>query len=337
LSREKGQGTRDNSEPAPIRVPEAVRAEIFAHAREEAPRECCGLLVGHGTVVDECVRSRNVDPNPNRYEIDALLHIATNRRLRGTDRTVIGAYHSHPHSAAVPSESDRAEAYYPDFIWMIVSLAVPPAEAMAAFRLTPSGFVLAPIERTGARGEIMAIIESIRGEYLRYKKLAEAAIAQVDEAQLSAVPSAESNSIAIVCWHVSGNLKSRFTDFLNSDGEKPWRNREEEFDARTVSRADLLAKWEDGWAALLAALSELTDDHLTREVKIRGQAVSVLEALHRSLAHTSYHVGQIVYLAKEKVGSNWTSLSIPRGQSAAFNQNPSGQKPDEHVARLGPK
>ena len=180
----------------------------------------------------------------------------------------------------------------------------------------------------------MAIIESIRGEYLRYKKLAEAAIAQVDEAQLSAVPSAESNSIAIVCWHVSGNLKSRFTDFLNSDGEKPWRNREEEFDARTVSRADLLAKWEDGWAALLAALSELTDDHLTREVKIRGQAVSVLEALHRSLAHTSYHVGQIVYIAKSLNGTAWQTLSIPKGASAAYNQNPGRETPEHHAAML---
>ena len=183
----------------------------------------------------------------------------------------------------------------------------------------------------------MAIIESICGEYERYKKLAESAMAQIDEERLSAAPSAESNSIAMICWHVSGNLKSRFTDFLTSDGEKPWRKREEEFDARTVSRADLLAKWEDGWGALFAALATLSDDALEKQVTIRGQAVSVLEALHRSLAHTSYHVGQIVYLAKEEAGAGWTSLSIPKGQSAAFNQNPSGQKPHEHVARLDQK
>jgi hypothetical protein len=133
---------------------------------------------------------------------------------------------------------------------------------------------------------------------------------------------------------VSGNLKSRFTDFLTSDGEKPWRNRDEEFDARTVNRADLLAKWEDGWNALFTALDGLTDDLLGREVTIRGQSGSVLEALHRSLAHIAYHVGQIVYLAKESAGTQWTSLSIPKGQSAAFNQSPSGQKPAEHVGRL---
>ena len=332
MSREKGERRRQNV--GRIQLPEAIRTAIIAHATEEAPRECCGLLIGRGSVIEECIRSRNVDPNPNRYEIDPLLHIQTNRRLRGSGRSVIGAYHSHPHSAAIPSESDLLEAYYSDFIWMIVSLVVPPAEAVAAYRLTPSGFVLAPLERTGARGDVMAIIESIRGEYLRYKKLAESAMAQVPDGQLSASPSEESNSIAMVCWHVSGNLKSRFTDFLTTDGEKPWRNREEEFDARSVSRADLLAKWEDGWAALSGALADLTDEHLTREVTIRGQALSVVEALHRSLAHTSYHVGQIVYLAKEKAGANWTSLSIPKGQSAAFNQNPTGQKPGEHIARL---
>ena len=183
----------------------------------------------------------------------------------------------------------------------------------------------------------MAVIESIRGEYARYKKLAESAMAQVEEAQLSAAPSAEGNSIAMVCWHVSGNLKSRFTDFLTSDGEKPWRNRDEEFDTRTVSRADLLAKWDDGWKALFSALDGVSDDVLGREVTIRGQSVSVLEALHRSLAHTTYHVGQIVYLAKEGAGARWASLSIPKGQSAAFNQNPTGQKPADHVAHLDRK
>jgi uncharacterized damage-inducible protein DinB len=183
----------------------------------------------------------------------------------------------------------------------------------------------------------VAVIESIRGEYQRYKKLAEAAISQVDDDRLSAAPSAEGNSIAMICWHVAGNLKSRFTDFLTSDGEKSWRNREEEFEGRTVARADLLARWEDGWKALFAALDGLSDDALSREVKIRGQGLSVIEALHRSLAHTSYHVGQIVFLAKEHVGGNWASLSIPKGQSAAFNQNPQGQRPAEHVARLDPK
>jgi proteasome lid subunit RPN8/RPN11/uncharacterized damage-inducible protein DinB len=317
-----------------IRLSVRVRAELLAHAREDAPRECCGLLVGTDTTIDECIRSANLDPDPNRYRIDPEVHIAANRRLRGSGRGVIGVYHSHPHSAAIPSPADFLEAYYPDFIWVIVSLAVPEAEAVAAYRLAPSGFVLSPIERLEARGEVMSIIESIRGEYLRYKKLAEAAIAQVPDDKLAAMASDQSNSIIVICWHVSGNLKSRFTDFLTADGEKPWRNRDEEFDGRQVGRADLLAKWEDGWSALFGALAGLSDDELSREVTIRAQKLSVIEALHRSLAHTSYHVGQIVYLAREAAGSTWTSLSIPKGQSAAFNANPSGQKPAEQIAAL---
>jgi proteasome lid subunit RPN8/RPN11/uncharacterized damage-inducible protein DinB len=318
----------------PIRLPERVRAQILAHAREEAPRECCGLLVGDGVTIDECIRSPNLDADPNRYRIDPEVHIAANRRLRGSGRAVLGVYHSHPHAAAIPSRTDYLEAYYPDFIWLIASLAVPDREAVAAYRLTTGGFVMAAIERVERGGGLMAVVESIRSEYLRYKKLAEAGIAQVPDDRLSAMASDQSNSIVTICWHISGNLKSRFTDFLTADGEKPWRNRDEEFDARDVTRAQLLAKWEDGWSALLAALSEVSDDLLSREVTIRGQSVSVLEALHRSLAHTSYHVGQIVYLAREAAGEKWTSLSIPRGQSAAFNLNPAGQTPAEQIAAL---
>jgi uncharacterized damage-inducible protein DinB len=174
----------------------------------------------------------------------------------------------------------------------------------------------------------------LRSEFLRYKDLAEGAIAQVTDEELSRQGAGENSSITTVCWHIGGNLRSRFSDFLTSDGEKPWRKRDEEFDAREVSRAELLAKWEDGWSTLTGALSELSDDALSREVTIRGQRLSVVEALHRSLAHTSYHVGQIVYLAREAAGSSWASLSIPKGQSAAFNANPSGQKPHEQVAAL---
>ena len=162
------------------------------------------------------------------------------------------------------------------------------------------------------------IIGSIRAEYLRYKKLAEGAIAQLDDAQLTASTGpATANSIAVICWHVSGNLRSRFTDFLTSDGEKPWRNREEEFDDRTVPRRDLLEKWEQGWAVLLAALDRLDDSQLERTVTIRNEAMPVHAALHRSLAHVSYHVGQIVYLAKAMCGDRWTSLSIPRARRPA--------------------
>jgi hypothetical protein len=119
---------------------------------------------------------------------------------------------------------------------------------------------------------------------------------------------------------VAGNLRSRFTDFLTTDGEKPWRRREEEFDERRVARTELLAHWEEGWAPLLSTLKGLADEDLDRTVTVRTEPMRVHEALHRSLAHTSYHVGQIVYIAKAIRGDGWTSLSIPRGQSAAFDQ-----------------
>jgi hypothetical protein len=164
------------------------------------------------------------------------------------------------------------------------------------------------------------LIKSIDAEYRRYKSLAERAIEQVGDEQLSLPSPADNLSMAVVCWHISGNLRSRFTDFLTTDGEKPWRHRDEEFESRTVSRGELLTKWEQGWSVLFDALAGLTDEHLSQTVTIRGQALQVHEALHRSLAHTSYHVGQIVCLAKALRGEGWTSLTIPRGQSDAFTQ-----------------
>jgi uncharacterized damage-inducible protein DinB len=167
---------------------------------------------------------------------------------------------------------------------------------------------------------MMTIIESIRAEYLRYKALAEAAIGQLSDDDLSAQGPNGGNSIAVISWHISGNLRSRFTDFLTSDGEKPWRNRDEEFEARTVTRARLLTKWNQGWDVLLATLATLTREQLQLTVTIRGQPMLVHEALHRSLAHTSYHVGQIVYVAKSFRGKDWTYLSIPPGMSVAYNK-----------------
>jgi uncharacterized damage-inducible protein DinB len=165
-------------------------------------------------------------------------------------------------------------------------------------------------------------IDSIRAEYLRYKGLAEAAIDQLSDDELSAHDPNGGNSIAVICWHISGNLRSRFTEFLTSDGEKPWRKREEEFRARTVTRAALLSKWNEGWDALLGTLATLTDEQLELTVTIRGQPLRVHEALHRSLAHLSYHVGQIVYVAKATRGKDWKYLSIPPGKSDAVNQAP---------------
>ena len=171
------------------------------------------------------------------------------------------------------------------------------------------------------------VMGSIEGEYRRYKKLGETAMEQLTDEQLSLANTVAGNSIATLVWHISGNLASRFTDFLESDGEKPWRDRDEEFLHRTVPRAELLAKWEKGWAILLQSLAQLDDERLHAPVKIRGVPLSVHEALHRSLAHTSYHVGQIVFLAKALRGADWRYLTIPPGGSAAYNENPFAEKP----------
>lgn len=167
-----------------------------------------------------------------------------------------------------------------------------------------------------------SIVSSIRNEFLRYRALAEGAIAQVADAELDRATSDTGNSIAVICQHVAGNLRSRFTDFLTTDGEKPWRNRDAEFEPRVLDRQGLLDVWAEGWQVLLGALDGLTDLDLERIVTIRRQPLSVIEALHRSLAHVSYHAGQIVYAARDFRGSEWTSLSIPRGQSAAYSAAP---------------
>src|SRR2546427_11112419 len=162
------------------------------------------------------------------------------------------------------------------------------------------------------------LIASIEAEYRRYKTLGESAIDQLADSQL-AQATGPGNSIVTIVWHVAGNLKSRFTDFLTSDGEKSWRDRDSEFLARDVTRAELQTKWDDGWRVLFAALSDLTDADLERNVTIRGAPHTVAAALHRSVAHASYHVGQIVYVAKALRGADWRYLSIPPGQSARFN------------------
>ncbi len=162
------------------------------------------------------------------------------------------------------------------------------------------------------------LIASIEAEYRRYKTLGEGAIDQLADSQLALV-AGTGNSIVTIVWHLAGNLKSRFTDFLTADGEKPWRDRDSEFLAREVSRKELQTKWEDGWRVLFAALTDLSDVDLGRTVTIRGEPHTVAQALHRSLAHASYHVGQIVYEAKALRGADWRYLSIPPGQSARFN------------------
>lgn len=164
-----------------------------------------------------------------------------------------------------------------------------------------------------------SFVASAEAEFRRYKALAEAAMSQAGDADLCASGPGGQNSIAVIVWHVSGNLVSRFTDFLTTDGEKPWRHRDEEFDRRDVTRAELLEKWERGWSVLFETLTALSDADLSRTVHIRAQPIQVVEALHRALAHVSYHVGQIVLVARAARGEGWRYLSIPPGQSETYN------------------
>jgi uncharacterized damage-inducible protein DinB len=180
------------------------------------------------------------------------------------------------------------------------------------------------------------VISSIEAEFGRYKALAERAMEQLSDAELVAPEPGGSNSVAVVAWHVGGNLASRFTAFLATDGEKPWRMRDGEFAERDVGREELLAFWTRGWEALLAALSDLDDGDLSRVVTIRGVELRVDEALHRALAHVSYHVGQIVYRARSLRGEAWRFLSIPPGGTEAYNRAPTRERAGQHTAELEP-
>jgi uncharacterized damage-inducible protein DinB len=162
-------------------------------------------------------------------------------------------------------------------------------------------------------------LDDIRRSYRRYRKLAEAAIAQVSDAQLGVALGAEDNSIAVVMQHVAGNLRSRFRDFLTADGEKPDRHRDAEFEAPpSIDRAALLGQWNAAWDTVMSELERLTPDDLDRTVHVRHEPFTVVEALNRSVTHTAYHVGQIVFLARHLAGGQWRSLSIPKGKSAEY-------------------
>jgi hypothetical protein len=153
-----------------------------------------------------------------------------------------------------------------------------------------------------------------------YKRMAEGALEQLSDQEFFHLPDPESNSAALVVKHVAGNLRSRWTDFLTSDGEKPDRNRDQEFIvAETDTRDDLMRRWEQSFTTVFATIQSLRPEDLARTVTIRQEPHSVLQALNRSLLHTAYHVGQILYLGKHLRGSEWKTLSIPRGKSAEFN------------------
>jgi hypothetical protein len=153
-----------------------------------------------------------------------------------------------------------------------------------------------------------------------YKRLGEGAMAQVADEQLFATLDDEMNSIAVMVNHMTSNMQSRWTDFLTTDGEKPGRDRDREFSAPPASRGALLEAWEAGWGRVFGALEPLSDADLSRTITIRGEPHSVMQAIHRQIAHYSYHCGQIVFLAKHFRGREWKSLSIPRGASASFNE-----------------
>jgi hypothetical protein len=162
-------------------------------------------------------------------------------------------------------------------------------------------------------------LEDALAVFRQYKALAEKAMAQVKDEHLTATLDPEMNSIATLVKHMAGNMRSRWTDFLTTDGEKPDRNRDSEFESPPPTREALLSVWEDGWRLVFAALEPLTEADLARTVTIRGEAHSVMQAINRQIAHYACHVGQIVLLAKHFNSAHWQSLSIPRNRSAEFN------------------
>jgi Protein of unknown function (DUF1572) len=164
-------------------------------------------------------------------------------------------------------------------------------------------------------------LEDVRPLFAMYKRQGEAAMAQVSDADLTAVLDPEMNSIALIVKHIAGNMRSRWTGFPEADGEKPDRNRDSEFENPPATRESLMALWNEGWACMFAALDRLTDADLARETFIRGERHSVMQAINRQLAHYSCHLGQIVFLAKHLQSANWKSLTVPRGASAAFNSD----------------
>ena len=169
----------------------------------------------------------------------------------------------------------------------------------------------------GLRSTTMTLDEhylaDVVAQFRKLKKLAEDAVAQTNDEELTASLDAESNSIAVVMKHMAGNLRSRFTDFLTSDGEKPDRNRDGEFEIEgRPGRASILADWESGWSRLFDTLGRLSPSDLLRDVDIRGERHSVVQALNRQLTHHAYHVGQIVFMAKHFRSEEWKTLSMPR-------------------------
>ena len=162
-------------------------------------------------------------------------------------------------------------------------------------------------------------LDEARRQMRGYKRLGEGAMAQLQDQDLFVTLDPESNSVAILVKHLAGNMRSRFTDFLTTDGEKPDRSRDQEFElTAATTRADVMRWWEDGWETVFAAIASVKSEDVMQTVTIRGEAHSVLQAVNRQIAHYAHHVGQIVFLAKHLRSKEWTSLSIPRGKSEDY-------------------
>lgn len=162
-------------------------------------------------------------------------------------------------------------------------------------------------------------LDSVKKQFAYYKLLAEKTFDQLTDDQLFWQYNEESNSIATIVKHQWGNMLSRWTDFLTTDGEKEWRQREAEFDNDITSREDMMKKWNEGWTCVFNALDTVNETNLTTTIYIRNQGHAVIDAINRQLAHYPHHIGQIVFIGKMLTGPNWKSLSIPRGQTNAFN------------------
>ncbi|GAA4454577.1 DUF1572 family protein [Rurimicrobium arvi] len=170
-------------------------------------------------------------------------------------------------------------------------------------------------------------LQSITKQFQYYKSLGEKAMDKISDEQFFWQYNAETNSIAIIVNHIAGNMLSRFTDFLNSDGEKPWRNRDAEFEEPTGNRAAVMDRWHQAWALFFDTLGRITEQDLDRIIYIRNDGHTVTEAYNRQLAHYPYHIGQIVHIAK-MLASDWESLSIPRNASAGYNARKFAQEKD---------
>lgn len=172
-------------------------------------------------------------------------------------------------------------------------------------------------------------LESAIKQFQYYRQLGDRTFEQVEDEQLFWAPNAQSNSIAVIVGHMQGNMLSRWTNFLTEDGEKSWRTRDAEFEARIADRQELLRCWNQGWDCVFEAIEELTDQDMGRIIYIRNQGHTVAEAINRQLCHYAYHVGQITYLGRMQLGERWSSLSIPKGASKAYNAEKFSKPPSE--------